>query len=1317
MAIHRQIFLPSFQANDGFALEIQLAWAAALSQYDDSTGVTICTAKVNPHGAFTQLTLSSPVSSALEVELRKVHVEVDPGETASAHIHNIRGQDGLRDRISYNLNSAASSQTKMLDGMVSRRLLAVTGDLSDIEVLSNFVQSNAENLPLSMICYVEGPTINVQVIFGNDSVEEWLTERILSQFNSILRHIVSDRSILLGDAMKLNEEDRLQLRKWNAKLPTRVCSTIHNFIKERCTKQPDAPAVHAWDGNLSYQQLDELSSRLALALTAQGIGAKMFVPICLKKSLWVTVALLGVIKSGAAFVLFDPSHPIKRLQGICRDVGAKFLISSIHEEETHALLGPAVISVGHDDTAIWPAYGSGVHPHVSPNDPVYAAFTSGSTGKPKGVVIEHGSFCTGTFSHGKALGLEQNTRVFQFSSYGFDASILENLMTLVHGGCICVPSEDDRQNHFTEALERLQGNWLCLTPSMVKLFRPEDLPTLKTMVLAGESATATDIETWFDRVKVVISYGPAECSVGSTARNSPKKFLDPKEVGLPTGCVCWIVDQYNHEKLMPLGAVGELIVEGPIVGRGYIGQPELTSAVFLTKLPPWLPGFTRATRLYKTGDLVRYDWDGSLRYVGRKDTQVKIYGQRIELGEIEHEIKENLEDAKIVVVDLVTPHWRPEHPSLTAFVWSESETSADGTGSINKSKDLFSPPNEQFRAQCQATRVKLRESLPPHMVPAVFIPLAQLPLSVTGKTDRRRLRESAALTPKETLSAYIGLDSEKRTPLTNEEVELRSLVAQVLNLHADDIGMDDCFLELGGDSLSAMKLAARYRKLGKELAVSDTLKRPKLSKILSSVQDKTSARIITTVLGDRPLSLLSVDDSHVLVNEIASHIPFVSANNIRDMLPTSELQKAAWNFRAEYFAVYLHGPLDMGRLKGACDTLVQRHSILRTVFTEIGGTLVQIVLDHAKIPFLIYEYASRLVDFVKWFWEYDRKLCIPRNILPLMFTLVRKNRDEHALIIRLSHAIHDGTSIGILLRDLSALYQGNQLLEAPGFSSCVYQWSRLRTTEALQFWRNLLQGSSMTYIAQKTDYDNNNAGIKEEIMLEVRKFVSITAPTGITLATIAKAAWALALSEHVGKSDVVFCQGVNGRAIPLQGIETVVGPCHNFIPVRVQLRTSWTGLDLLQYVQKQHFQMMAFETVELQDIIDNCTEWPKDTCIGTYVVDQTIGVDWCFSMGKIECITEHASASASSVGRGFLIHPIPRGDRQEITLSVPNTMVTQDTADRLIGGMRRYMIALAQGPEKQIDELRADSKLEPSEMECLHLGAGFTATPVLSRRN
>ncbi|GJN86751.1 nonribosomal peptide synthase [Purpureocillium lilacinum] len=439
----------------------------------------------------------------------------------------------------------------------------------------------------------------------------------------------------------------------------------------------------------------------------------MIVPLCFEKSMWTTVAMLGVMKAGVAFLLLDALLPEQRLREIVAQVNASLLLSSPSNQALSSRLEKnAVVFVVNVEslqcidtlTPRHPAESSG------PSSIMYVIFTSGSTGTPKGVMITHRNLASAIYYQRDIRYIDRESRVFEFSSYSFDACVYNAMKTLVVGGCLCTPSDDDRRDNLAQSLVSTRATVLEITPSALRLLDPTAIPGLQTLVCAGEQLKAHDIEPWLGKVRVVNSYGPSECTPASTFNDASTEPQEMTRIGKGYGLVTWIVEPDNIDCLAPLGCVGELLLEGPLVGPGYLDDPTRTAASFVRD-PQWLlrggggkPG--RHGRLYKTGDLVRYNEDGSLSFIGRKDTQVKIRGQRVELGEIECAVQKYMPEATQVVVEVFAPDGKAS-PVLAVFV-----RVVDTRARIDKATISW-VPHEMERS--------LAENLPGYMVPHVVL--------------------------------------------------------------------------------------------------------------------------------------------------------------------------------------------------------------------------------------------------------------------------------------------------------------------------------------------------------------------------------------------------------------------------------------------------------------------------------------------------------------------------------------------------------------------------------------------------------------------
>ncbi|KAJ6126762.1 hypothetical protein N7523_002374 [Penicillium sp. IBT 18751x] len=824
---------------------INLAWSILLSQYTGSSdsvfGVTFTGRRArlsdieNMSGPTiatvpfrVQLSPETKVADALQ-HLLDTTEEMLPYE-----------QRGLRNISRLGSEAATACQFKNLIVIQSppqyeyEYFSEITQDLN----LSN--HATFGTYAVTLVCDLRKNGVRVQAVYDDKIVPSVQMQRILYQLKIVIGQLTEKADSSLVEIDSTSPEDLNELRNWNHQIPTRSDECMHELILEQCRAQPDSSAVVAWDGQFTYRELEKLSGDLSAFLSEKGIGPENFVPINFEKSRWTTVAMLAVMRAGAAFVLLDPSNPMSRNQEICRRANAACILTSKTLESSSSAMVEQCIPVYKGASSLGTQgkrLQSGAY-KVSASNLLYAVFTSGSTGTPKGVQIEHGSFVTSTKAYISTSKMTNDCRALQFASYAFDVSISDTLVTLAAGGCLCVPSEEERKSELAKVVATYDINWVDLTPSLLRQLQPEDFPSLRTVTLGGEPMLQSEIDTWGPHVRLLNVYGPAECCVLSTVQNSITNTIDPRDIGFGTGCVTWIVDPTNYNRLMPIGAIGELVIEGHTVGRGYLADKEKTAAAFIESIPEWMqsvrPG-APFTKLYRTGDLAQYTPQGSLRYVGRKDMQVKLRGQRLELEEVEYHVSNVFQGVQEVVADVISPE-RDGNSQLVAFITQKNQG--------EQLEELFIEPTQDFHRSVAAAIATLRQSVPAFMIPSFFLPITHVLRTVSDKTDRRRLREAVAALSHEQLRSYRqwGEARTKRAPDTEAGRQLQAIWSQVLGISSDQIGLDDGFFELGGDSITAMKVASMAKSQGLPLSVPDLFQSSSLDALLKATHSQNSER-------------------------------------------------------------------------------------------------------------------------------------------------------------------------------------------------------------------------------------------------------------------------------------------------------------------------------------------------------------------------------------------------------------------------------------------------------------------------------------------
>ncbi|KAJ5210468.1 AMP-dependent synthetase/ligase [Penicillium cf. griseofulvum] len=1068
-----------------------------------------------------------------------------------------------------------------------RELVSATQDLDD----SN---PNA----IMIICQLmETNGLHLEFSFDSNVVDAAQMERIASQFEHVLRQVCMATTQPVDHIQTLSGADLAELWDWNSSVPPAISECVHSLITRTAQSYGAQPAICAWDGHLSYFELDQLSNQLASHLIAFGIGPGTVIPLCFEKSMWHPVAALGVMKSGAACLSMDSTQPESRLQSIVRQVNPPVVLASASTAGLASHLSDAevmIIDRGNLDS-VAKNIPTQPLPTVDPSNVLYVVFTSGSTGTPKGVVTTHQNFASAATHQAEMLRIQPGTRVFDFVSYSFDVSWSNTLQTFIRGGCLCIPGELERRNDISGAFNRMDCNYSYFTPSVVRSLTPSSMPGLKTLAMGGEPIPTTEITRWKHAEAIIGIYGPAECAQALTftllwpnGRNN--------HVGYSYGARTWLVQPGCPDRLAPIGAVGELLIEGPTVSRGYFNDPDKTAAAYIQN-PSWLlqgaPGFPgRQATLYKTGDLLRYNSDGSLDFLGRKDGMVKLRGQRIELAEVEYHIRANLRHPDLcggLAAEIITPN--NSNPILAVFVAlsslgeerSEEHTLSTLTRLIDGLED------------------RLSNCLPQYMIPGAYIPIEKIPMTTTDKTDRRTLRQLGAAQTLEML-AKLQSHGKPRAPTTVMELKLQVLWSVVLGMDASIINADSNFLRIGGESIAAMRLVAAARNEKLSLTVADIFNAPRLSQLALLVQEATMEDSLPLL---QPFALLEANDPKAFLTQSVDPLLDPGAGTVIDVLPCTDFQTCAIldafqdpPSRLPHWIFDLPADVDFSRLEWSCRKLVDHYDILRTVFIHTHGRFWQVLLQHLNPAYDNFQsnHDDDITAFVDSICELDRKRIRTFGSSFIRFMAVRSHYGQHRLIFRISHAQFDGFSWDTVLRSLSSLYCGDTLPDQPKFAQYTSYRESMKA-DAFAYWTTRLK------LAPNPDWssvDGSNSDCVYTTMDRLTVKATIPMPEGrlsegMSPATLFHAACAMVLSHQYQKAHVVFGRLVTGRSMLPSSLQNVVGPSMTEIPISVHIDENATLSTVALKLQRQLIEDSRYETAGMEEIIRNCTDWPDDT--------------------------------------------------------------------------------------------------------------------------
>jgi amino acid adenylation domain-containing protein len=1034
-------------------------------------------------------------------------------------------------------------------------------------------------------------TAAIDIDYWTDAVSAGQAEHVAATFVHALTNIAEHTEIPLSQLDIVHESSKSAIWAWNANLPPTTADCIHHMIAKQVSLRAQSQAVRGWDADFSYAELDRLSSSLAAHLVSLGVAPEVFVPVCFDKSAWTVVSMLAVLKAGGGVVPLDATHPADALEGKVADAGAHVVVASETRAAIFEAMVPYVVAVG-------PRLMAQLRPEpeqdsatVSPSDPAFVMFTSGSTGKPKGVVLCHQALVSSALAHGAALGIGPHTRFLQFAAHTFDNSLEEMFTTLIYGGCVCVPSEADRLGDLPGAIDRLDANFMDLTPTVAALLRPNDVPKICGLAVGGEALTQEVLDIWGGAIPLHNQYGPSECSINATHRLHSDARGDVANIGTSVGSVSWVVDPRDHDRLLPVGCVGELLIEGPILARGYLGRPAETAKAFI-EMPKWAAldpchDERGARRMYKTGDLVRYNSDGSLVYLGRKDTQVKLHGQRIELGEIEHHVKAFLPEGAQSSVELVTLGHSQQKMLAVFFCLSANPATT---------KVEILPMSADFQDLALSIAGALSVKLAAYMVPNVFFPVSQMPLTSSGKLDRRRLRTAAqALSDDGVLAYRLGARTANgRLPETAMEKELQALWASVLKVEPASIGAEDSFFRHGGDSVGAMRLVAAARQRGIVLAVATIFQTPKLADMAATITATSSERPsgleanVQPIPGPaEPFSLVKLDKTMTVqrLRDHVAHICRVGVESVEDIYPCTPLQAgmvaASQRQPGAYVAVNsyrLPYRTDIDLFKKAWQDVVNSEAILRTrvVFIE-GMGFLQVVVRGA-IDWLT---APSHNDLPKTY-----------SHLPMQdggeisrYALIQAPHEgqQTTFVWAAHHALYDGWSLPTLLSRVEARYSRPQapIPPVPHYSRFVEYLCNTDLSASDAFWRSKLSGPAPRHFPSLP-----HPGYRVQAASQLHRCVRFAKPKGsdLTTASFLRAGWALVLAIYASSDDVVFGEVLSGRDVPVAGVEDLIGPTLASVPRRIRIDRNGTVQRVLADVQAQLNDVIPHQFAGLQRI-------------------------------------------------------------------------------------------------------------------------------------
>ncbi len=1130
----------------------------------------------------------------------------------------------------------------------------------------------SDRFMLKLSCVRKKGSLIAEFHYDSSLFREEDIGRLNREFQTLVESITTNPDARIDDFEIVSDTDRDQLliEFNNTKTDDLKDKCVHQLFEEQADRTPENVAVVFENRQLTYAQLNARANQLAHHLRTIGVGLEVPVAVCMDRSLEMVVGILGILKAGGAYVPLDPEYPKERSTYVLKDARAQVLLTQKSLRDSMPELGIPVVCVDSDWETI-ARYGENTpQANATAKNLAYVIYTSGSTGRPKGVMVEQGGLTNAISWIIETLELSSSDRCILKTPITFDAAGRELFATLLAGGTLIVaePGGHRDSRYLAETIRGERISILHCVPSLLRLLVEEPAfgegLALRAVMCGGEALTPQIVKRFQSRIGATLYnvYGPTETIIDSTYWPCEECNDHPAvPIGrpIPNAQVHILDDQL---RLLPIGAAGNLYVGGVGLARGYVSRPDLTGEKFIPDPFSDEPG----ARLYKTGDLARRQPDGNIEFLGRSDHQVKIRGFRIELGEIEGTLG--------------------QHPAVR-----DALVQAQEAGAGEKRLVAYVVAKGEGRPTANDLRQFVKEKLPEHMVPAVFMLLDAFPLTANGKVDRRVLPTPDARRP-ELDQVFVAC----RTP--TEEL-LAAIWSQVLAV--ERVGIYDNFFQLGGHSLLATQVVSRIREAFQvEMPLRRLFEEPTVAGL---------AENIDTVRGE------GLQAPPIVPVPRDGELPLSFAQQRLWFIDQLEPGGSVYNFPA---AVRLEGPFNLIALRQSLNTIVKRHEALRTTFAIVDGRPVQVIAPVLTLTLPI-------VD-LRELPEHDRESEVQRLATneaqqpfdlaegPLVrATVLRLAENEHVGLLTMHHIVCDGWSTGILIREMAILYDAFcsgtpvSLPELPVQYADFAHWQRrwlegeVLETE-LAYWKQQLLGAP-PLLELPTDHPRPAVqtfrGAHQSFLLPKsvgEALKTLSRQEGVTLFMTLLAAFKVLLHMYTNQDDlIVGTPTANRNRLETEGL---IGFFVNTLVLRTDLSGNPTFRELLHRVREVCLGAYAHQDLPFERLVEELQP-ARDLSRNP--------------LFQVMFVLQNGSLQAVELP-GLSLSPLEVDTRTthfDLTLHIADTekgligtlayntdLFEAVTIDRMLGHLKTLLEGVAHGPERRVSDLPLLTEAERQQL-------------------